>query len=135
MNAAASIYFGNAAGLVQEYAGYVQLRYHPGLRDFGDFRALLGHTTRALARHGTGKLIVDQRQMSPYTSEEQAYVVQQWLPRTIRESNYRYGALLQAHEVFARLAMDTIRMQAQDLPLTYRYFADEEEAVAWLRMH
>jgi hypothetical protein len=45
---------------------------------------------------------------------------------------YRYGAVVQAHDVFARLDMDTIRTQAQDLPLTYRFFPDEVEAIRWL---
>jgi hypothetical protein len=60
-------------------------------------------------------------------------VVQAWLPRIIAEGSYRHRAPGQAHDVFTRLVMDTIRRQAQDLPLTYRYFADDEAAVAWLR--
>jgi hypothetical protein len=31
------------------------------------------------------------------------------LPRTIADKHYRYGAVVKAHDVFARLAMDTIR--------------------------
>lgn len=37
-----------------------------------------------------------------------------------------------AQDVFTRLSMDTIRTQAQDLPLTCRLFADEAAALAWL---
>lgn len=127
-----SFYYGNAAGLVQEHASYVRLRYHAGLRQADAFHALLGHVTRALARHGAGKLLVDQHAMTPYTPQEQAYVVQQWLPRTIVEGQYRWGAVVMAQDVFTRLSMDTIRTQAQDLPLTYRFFADEAAALAWL---
>jgi hypothetical protein len=58
--------------------------------------------------------------------------VQHWLPRTIVDGQYRYGAVVQAHDVFARLAMDTIRTQAQELPLTYRFFPDEVQAIRWL---
>ena len=71
--------------------------------------------------------------MPPYLPAEQDYVVQQWLPRTIVEGQYRFGAVVQAHDVFARLAMNTIRTQAQELPLTYRFFPDEAEAIGWLR--
>jgi len=39
---------------------------------------------------------------------------------------------VQAHNVFARLAIDTIRTQAQELPLTYRFFPDEAQAIRWL---
>jgi hypothetical protein len=128
-----SLYFTNAAGLVQEYADYVRLQYHPGPRRFDEFSALLHHVTRALSRYRLGKLLVDQRQMTPYLPAEQVYVVQQWLPRTIVDGQYRYGAVVQAHDVFARLAMDTVRTQAQELPLTYRFFSDEEAAISWLQ--
>lgn len=128
-----SLYFGNAAGVVQEYADHVRLRYHPGPRRFEEFSALLHHVTRALARYQLGKLLIDQRQMTPYLPTEQVYVVEHWLPRTIVEGQYRYGAVVQAHDEFARLAMDTIRTQAQELPLTYRFFPDELVAVSWLQ--
>jgi hypothetical protein len=128
-----SLYFTNAAGLVQEYADYVRLQYYPGPRRFDEFMALLNHVTRALARYRLGKLLIDQRQMSPYLPAEQVHLVQHWLPRTIVDGQYRYGAVVQAHDVFARLAMDTIRTQAQELPLTYRFFPDEVEAIGWLQ--
>jgi hypothetical protein len=51
-----------------------------------------------------------------------------WLPRTILGEQYRSGAVVQAHEVFARSARDTIRTQAQELPLMYRFFLDEAPA-------
>jgi hypothetical protein len=128
-----SLYFTNAAGLVQEYADYVRLQYYPGPRRFDEFTALLNHVTRALARYRLGKLLIDQRQMTPYLPDEQVHLVQHWLPRTIVEGQYRYGAVVQAHDVFARLAMDTIRTQAQELPLTYRFFSEEAQAISWLQ--
>jgi hypothetical protein len=127
-----SLYFTNAAGLVQEYTDYVRLQYYPGPRRFDEFTALLHHVTRALSRYGLGKLLIDQRQMTPYLPAEQTHVLAHWLPRTIVEGPYRHGAVVQAHEVFARLAMDTIRTQAQELPLTYRFFPDEVAATSWL---
>jgi hypothetical protein len=127
-----SLYFTNAAGLVQEYADYVRLQYYPGPRRFDEFTALLNHVTRALSRYRLGKLLINQRQLTPYLPDEQVHLVQQWLPRTIVDGQYRYGAVVQAHDVFARLAMDTIRTQAQELPLTYRFFLDEAQAISWL---
>jgi hypothetical protein len=130
-----SLYFTNVAGLVQECADYVLLQYYPGPRRFDEFTALLHHVIRALSCYCLGKLIIDQRQLTPYLPAEQVHLVQHWLPRTIVEGQYRYGAVLQAHDVFARLAMDTIRTLAQELPLTYRcrFFPDEVEAISWLQ--
>jgi hypothetical protein len=56
-----SLYFTNAAGLVQEYADYVRLQYYPGPRRFEEFTAMLHHVTRALSRYRLGKLLIDQR--------------------------------------------------------------------------
>jgi hypothetical protein len=109
---------------VQEYADYVRLHYYPGPRRFDEFTALLHYVTHALSRSGQGKLLIDQRQMTPYVPDEQVNLVQHWLPRTIVDGQYRYSTVVQAHDVFARLAMDTFRTQAQDLPLTYRFFPD-----------
>jgi hypothetical protein len=44
-----SLYFTNAAGLVQEYADYVRLQYYPGPRYFEEFTALLNHVTRYIS--------------------------------------------------------------------------------------
>ena len=76
-------------------------------------------------------MLIDQRKMTPYVLAEQVHLVQHWLPRTIVDRQHRYGAVVQAHDVFARLAMDTIRTQAQDLPLSYRFFPDEAPAISW----
>jgi hypothetical protein len=107
-----SLYFTKAVGLVQEEAEYGRLQYQPGPRRFDEFTVVLHQVTLALSRYRLGKLLLDQRLMTPYSPAEQVYVVQHWLPRTIVDGQYRYGAVVQAHEVFARLAIDTIRTQA-----------------------
>jgi len=50
---------------------------YPGPRRFDEFTALLNHVTRALSRYGLGKLLIDQRQMTPYVADEQVHLVQQ----------------------------------------------------------
>jgi hypothetical protein len=56
----------------------------------------------------------------------------EWLPRAVTEHGYRYGAVLVANNVFARLAMNQLVMATRYLTHTYRTFETEEEAVAWL---
>ena len=68
----------------------------------------------------------------PYTPAEQDWMTNEWLPRAVREYGYRYGAVLVAHDVFARLAMNQLVMATRTLPHTYRTFEAEAEAVAWL---
>ena len=127
------LYFENAAGRVEEdTAGYVRLVYYPGPRELPVWQGLMQHTKHLLARQGRGIMLIDQRRMTPFSAADQAWLVEEWLPHAIVEGGYRYGAVLQAEDAFARLSMETVRTQARDLRLTYRYFPDETEAVGWL---
>ena len=127
------LYFENAVGRVEEdRVGVVRLRYHAGRRDEAAYRGLLQHALRLLARQGHGRMLVDQRQMEPFSVQEQAWLLGEWLPQAIAEGGYRYGAVIQANNVFARLAMNTTAAHPNARALTYRYFDDETAAVAWL---
>jgi len=128
-----TIYFKNNAGCAwEEPAGYLRLDYYPGPREEAQFRALLTHVRQALQRRGWARMLVNQQQMSPFTPAEEAWMMDEWLPVAVRENGYRYGAVLVAHNVFARLAMTGIVMTSRKLGHTYRNFEQEAEAEAWL---
>jgi len=127
------VYYENEVGrATDDPLGFARLTYREGLRAKDAFQALLGHVTRLLAKRGDGCLLVDQRLMQPFTPEEQTYVIEQWLPRAAQEGGYRFGAVVVAHNVFARLATSMVVTAVRDLPMAYRYFEEEAEAVAWL---
>jgi len=127
------LYFENAAGRVEEDTdGYVRLVYYPNPRQSLVWQGLLQHTKHLLTRQGLGLMLIDQRRMPPFSSADQNWLVEQWIPQAILEGGYRYGAIIQAEDAFARLSMETVRTQARNSPLTYRYFQDEQSAVAWL---
>jgi len=50
----------------------------------------------------------------------------------VRENGCRFGAVLVAHNVFARLAMNQLVMASRGLPHVYRTFETDEAANAWL---
>ena len=128
-----TIYFENGVGRIwEEPANYLRLEYRPGPREEGQFRALLNHLAQALVRRGWNSILVDQRHMTPFQASEQAWMLSEWLPRAVRESGYRYGAVVVAHNVFARLAMTPLVLGASELGHTYRTFETETEAEAWL---
>jgi hypothetical protein len=128
-----SLYFENSSGRVwEEPGGYLRLEYRSGPREAAQFRALLTHAAQALARRQWDKMLVDQREMSPFNPSEQEWITNEWLPRAVHENGYRYGAILVAHNVFARLATNQFVMASRSLPHTYRTFETEDEAVAWL---
>ena len=56
----------------------------------------------------------------------------EWLPQAVSESGYRFGAVLVAQNVFARLTMTQLVMATRELPHSYRTFETEETAVVWL---
>jgi hypothetical protein len=127
------VYYENAVGrATDDPLGFARLTYREGIRNKEEFQALLGHVSRLLAQRGDGCLLVDQRLMQPFTPEEQAYVIEQWLPRAAQEGGYRFGAVVVAHNVFARLATSLVVTAVRDLPMAYRYFQEEAEAVTWL---
>jgi hypothetical protein len=128
-----SLYFENSVGRIwEEPAEYLRLEYRAGARELLQFRALLTHAAQALKRHRWEKMLVDQREMAPFSPSEQDWMTNEWLPTTVNECGYRYGAVLVAHNVFARLAMTQLVMATRELPHAYRTFGTEEGALAWL---
>ena len=131
--ASRSLYFENSVGRIwEEPAGYLRLEYKPGGRAELDFHALLNHCAQALGRRQWRSILVDQRQMAPFGPGEQHWMGTEWLPRAVHEYGYRFGAVLVAQNVFARLAMTQLVLSTRDLPHTYRTFEGEDEAVGWL---
>jgi hypothetical protein len=59
-------------------------------------------------------------------------MVDEWLPVAVRENGYRYGAVVVAHDVFARLAMSNIISTSRKLGHLYRNFEGETDATNWL---
>lgn len=133
MTLARSLYFENSAGRIwEEPEAYLRLEYRPGPREEIQFRSLLNHLAQALSRRGWDSILVDQQAMTPFSAGEQAWMVNHWLPNAVHECGYRYGAVVVAHNVFARLAMTQLVFGSRDLPHTYRTFENEAEALQWL---
>jgi len=125
-------YFENAMGRLYEHPdGYVLLRYHPGSRALSDVQGVLNYTGRLLQLRGWHKLLSDQRQLTPFTPEEQAVILAYWQTRQAQHGSVS-GAVLLSHDVFTRLSFSQIRHQAEGA-LSYRVFEQEAEAAAWLR--
>jgi hypothetical protein len=124
------LYFENPVGRVWEHPdGYAVVQYHAGKRKMHHLTAFLTHTGQLMARRGWNKLLGDQRLMNPFTDEEAAWIVENWLAKT----GETYGAVLLPNDVFARLSVSQVMNEAKAATLTYRMFDSEEAAHAWLR--
>jgi hypothetical protein len=124
--------FQNAAGqVVAEPASYLRLNWSSQPRAFADTCAMFTAASQALRQHGWGRILIDQVQMQPFSSREQLWISQEWLPAAVRESGYRFGAVLVAANVLTRLATAFVT-STPEAPLRYRSFSTEAEAVDWL---
>jgi hypothetical protein len=128
------LYFENPAGRIFAHGdGFIVFQYSAGKRSFTDFQELLTQTSNLLDRNNWNRLLADQRLMAPHTQEEAAWIVGNWLTEIGRRRRGGiYGAVLLAHDVFARLAMNEVMGHAPESTITYRVFETENLAVAWL---
>lgn len=126
------VYFQNSVGqlLEQPAGGYLTIVYTPGPRRFADLQTLLGHAKQLLALRRWNKVIGDHRNMMPFTPEESEWVTGCWLsmPRT----RALHGAVLLPAEVLAQLSVRQLTADVTAEAMTYRRFADEAAAIAWL---
>lgn len=131
--ASRTIYFKNSIGCIwEEPQAYLRLDYYPGPREEAQFRSMLTHLRQAMQRRGWSHVLINQQQMSPFTPAEESWMNNEWLPKAVQENGYRYGAVVVAHDVFARLAMNSLLTTSRKLGHLYRNFEGENEAVNWL---
>lgn len=129
-----SVYFENAVGQLCEHAqGYAVVRYKPGKRAFSDFQALLTHLGHLLYRRDWHKVLSDQRALSPFTEQEQAYIRARWQETAPGKYHEQLVAALLPHDVYARLSAHLVMNDAHEGDVTYHIFDDEVVAAAWLR--
>ncbi|UYZ59190.1 hypothetical protein [Hymenobacter latericus] len=132
--ASSRVYFENASGRVTEHPeGFAVITWHKGPRRLEDFKAILNHLDRLLRLRNWSKLLADQQLMTPFTPEETAWVMHDWLPRAVGEGPYRYAAVILPLDVFARLSSQNVLSESQKKFVAYRYCADAAEAAQWLR--
>ena len=127
------VYFENPVGRLLEHPnGYAIVQYKSEKRKMNELQAFLTHASQLLLRRGWHKLLGDQRVMTAFTEEEQTWIKENWLRQPITANTTIYGAVLIAHDVFARLAMNLIMNEARESALVYRLFDEEADAEAWL---
>lgn len=125
--------FANPAGqLWEEPTGFLRVAWGSQPRTLADTQGLFEQMLRSLQRRGWGRILVDQKGMPPFSTAEQQWVAHEWLPRAVREGGYRFGAVLVSSDVLVRLATAYVTTHVQGLPLVYRSFDSEPEAVRWL---
>jgi hypothetical protein len=125
--------FTNAAGqLLADPAGFLRTTWTTQPRTLADTQALFTSMSTALHQRGWSRILINQVTMRSFSAAEQQWIGQEWLPRAVR-SGYRCGAVVVSTDIYARLATAFITTSVGGLPLRYRSFDQEAEAIAWLR--
>ncbi|MCC3160720.1 STAS/SEC14 domain-containing protein [Hymenobacter sp. 15J16-1T3B] len=126
-----SIFFHNAAGrLHDDDRGFLRITWHPNVLELVARRELMEQALEWLQRYGHGRILADQRFIAPFSPTEQQWIQEHWTPRAL-QAGYRRRAVLAAHDALARLSAAAILMPIRD-HISYCYFDNEGEAIAWL---
>lgn len=122
----------NAGQILAEPAGFLRTIWSTQPRTLADTSGLFTHMGLNLKRHNWSRILIDQQGMPPFSTAEQQWVAHEWLQQAVRECGYRHGAVLVSPDVFVRLATAYITTNVQGLPLIYRSFDVEADALQWL---
>ena len=127
-----SQYFRNPAAEITYYpAGYVRADWRSMAAEPAELRAIYGHVLRAMQRYGVTAVLFVHQQPEAITPELQHWVVEEWIPRAMREANYQRCALV---EVYQPTSETDARAISQLLAgkMEFSFFAEVEAAAAWL---
>ncbi|OON69653.1 hypothetical protein B0919_06880 [Hymenobacter sp. CRA2] len=125
--------FENAAGCVyHQEAGYLHLAWSRKQARDADVKALYEATAQALGQYKCTRILSDHRHMPPVSPAVQRWLADVWVPGTVRDYGYNRGAVIQAFNVFNRLATNQIVTQIAHVPLAVSNFDNEHEAARWL---
>ncbi|KUG07494.1 hypothetical protein [Solirubrum puertoriconensis] len=112
---------------------YLRLTWRSGPRYLDDFQAVMNLLLQVCRRQGTGKVLVDQRDMAALTPAEGAWIVEDWLPRSVVQGNYRYAAVLPPTDPEALDAIRALKWPPVPEAPYIASFTDESAALTWLR--
>ncbi|UYZ60546.1 hypothetical protein [Hymenobacter latericus] len=122
-----------AAELINDCNNCLRLTWLSGPRNFDDFRLVMNVLLQACRRQGTGKVLVDQRNMATLSPAEESWIAEDWLPRSVVQGNYRYAAVLPPTDPEALACMKALKWPPVPEAPQFATFADEATALGWLR--
>lgn len=127
--------FENSAGTIWYHSsGYIRLVWHRGPVRDAFVRDLYNAATESLRQYAVTRIMSDHRHMPPLSPALQRWLSDEWVPTAVREANYSRGAVVQAYNLFNRLATDQIVTQLNNAqsPMQVEYFDNDQEAERWL---
>ncbi|OUJ74606.1 hypothetical protein [Hymenobacter crusticola] len=127
-----SLFFHNSlASIIAHNLGYVRIEWHPTLVRTSDLREAYEHVLLLLKDSGITKVLSDHQLLAAIMPDDQYWLVNNWVPRAVREGGYSRCAIIQAYDVISHLA--TLKVtNSLATPLAVNYFDDQRQAEGWL---
>jgi hypothetical protein len=122
-----------AAGQVRLLPGeFVHLSWTGKPAASAEVRELYEEALKLLRAHGLCKILTDHRLMPRLSAADRDWLTRNWALRAVATAGYHFVAIVQAEDVFNRLATKQI-VHELAVPLTVQHFDDEAAAAAWLQ--
>jgi hypothetical protein len=97
-----------------------------------EYRAVLTRLLDFIASRRGCRLLADMRNMPVMSPEDQAWVQDVWMPRSLA-IGLRYSAIIAPKKAVTRSTIRHIVQDAGNIERTRAYFDTVEEAKAWLK--
>jgi hypothetical protein len=108
----------------------VRMRWN-GYANSRQFREGTEKMFEQLVQHGARKVLGDIKSMTLIGQEDQQWLLDQFLPRAIREG-FRVIALVQPDAYFNKVAVESVAYKINHEKLKIRFFNNVAEAQEWL---
>ncbi|MVN76052.1 hypothetical protein GO988_06920 [Hymenobacter sp. HMF4947] len=127
-----SQYFRNPAAEITYYpAGYIRADWRAMDSSETELRAIYEHILGAMRRYEVTALLIKHTQPQPIPAVLRLWLLENWIPRAMREVGYRRCAIVETADTASRSATREIGSRLNQ-PLDFAYFEDPAEAEAWL---
>jgi hypothetical protein len=130
----ASLYFHNSLANVVEHPGlYVRVDWLPNPMFSSQLREVYEHILLLLQESGLTKVLADHQLMPAIMPCDQDWLNDNWIPRALQESGYRYCAVVDAHDINTRhITTRLVQRFRSRNQVTIAHFSDSSAAENWL---
>lgn len=98
-----------------------------------EFRAVFRYLQALLLITQTPLVLTDHREMLPPLPDDITWLMQEWTPAVVRETNYSHRAIIAARNPLTKEQMHKVTTCEASSALTLQLFTEVEPAVRWLR--
>ncbi|SHM14286.1 hypothetical protein [Hymenobacter psychrotolerans] len=129
-----SLYFHNRLAHVVELPGrYVRVEWLVAPMFSPDLRQVYEQTLLLLKEARLHKVLTDHQLLPAIMPRDREWLVHDWVPRAVREAQYRCCAIVGSQDMYARLAATHLGRQAhRHMGLQIAHFSDCAAAAHWL---